>query len=241
MAVAGSKVYVATQTGFFYYDKTTSEITTLTKQNGLSDAGISRLLYLADQKRLLIAYQNGNIDLLTLSTTGEPGAVKNINTILTAPDPYRGSTIYHINRIGNNAYLSVNLGVLVLDLLQDEIRDTYSTQRTDGLRISVYQTANTIESVEALTDNVTVFGNTRQIRAIRLSAGVNIADPANWRQISLPDTSVSVPSLVSSQGRLYGSVPGKGIFERRNGIWTLTQPVSSPVAQGCSWRPGAAL
>src|SRR5438128_10166959 len=50
VAVVANKIYTATQNGLFYYDKSTNETTTLGKTTGLSDIGISRLLYLADQK-----------------------------------------------------------------------------------------------------------------------------------------------------------------------------------------------
>ena len=236
VAVVGNKIYTATQNGFFCYDKNTNETVTLGKQDGpssrgLSDVGISRLLYLTEQKRLLIAYQNGNLDFLTVSDAGEPGGVLNVNTIVVAPNLPAARGINHINRIGNNAYLSTDFGVVVLDVVKDEIRDTYFTQRSDGLRIFVYTTATANDSLYALTDPASVFGRTREVRAIRLSANVNIADPANWRPVSTPDTALSLSSLAAYQGRLFGTIANKGVYERRNGTWIVTQPLSNSVVQ----------
>ena len=132
VAVVGNIVYASTQNGFFYYDKTTHETTTVGKEQGLSDVGISRLLYLVDQKRMLIAYRSGNLDFLNLTNTGEPGSVTNINTIVTASSLPSARGINHINRIGTTAYLSTDFGLVVLDLVKDEIRDTYFSQRADG-------------------------------------------------------------------------------------------------------------
>ena len=240
VAVIGDKIYAATQNGFFYYDKTTSETVTLGKQPGqsgvvLSDVGISRLLHLPEQKRLLIAYQNGNLDFLTLSDTGEPNTILNISTIVAAPNlpPSRG--INHINRVGSNAYLSTDFGIVVLDMVRNEIRDTYFSQRTDGPPLPIRQTAATPDSLYALTAPTRMGGLTDGLRAIRLSPTVNIADPANWREISKPGPAIE--SIAVTQNRLSATVNGRGVYERQSGGWTLTQALTSLVVR---WFPGTA-
>ncbi|UFH55088.1 hypothetical protein [Spirosoma sp. KNUC1025] len=229
VAVAGSKIFTATRNGFFYYDKSTNETVTLGKTLGLSDVGISRLLYLADQHRLLIAYRNGNLDFLTLSDSGEPGEVANLNAIVSAPNLPSSRTINHINRIGNYAYLSTDFGLLVLDLLKDEIRDTYFSLRTDGTPLPIYQTAATADSLYALTapSSLTMTGN--RLRVVRFSATTNLADPANWRLIQSPAASVS--SILTDHNRLYVSVNGQGVFEKDSGTWKLTQRITSPIVR----------
>ncbi|AKD58147.1 type IX secretion system anionic LPS delivery protein PorZ [Spirosoma radiotolerans] len=225
VAVVGNMVYAATRNGLFYFDKSTQETRTLAKQDGLSDVGISRLLYLADQKRLFIAYQNGNLDFLTLTDTGEPGTVSNVNTIVTASSLPTGRGINHLNRIGNNAYLSTDFGLVVLDLLKNEIRDTYFSQRTDGSPLPIFQLAATSDSLYALTAPLTSTATQPQIRAIRFAANVNIVDPANWRPIATPG--LQTESIVANQGRLSATVNGQGTYERQLGRWTLTLPLTS--------------
>ncbi|SOD88019.1 Por secretion system C-terminal sorting domain-containing protein [Spirosoma fluviale] len=227
VAVVGTTVYAATQNGFFYYSKTNGEITTLGKQDGLSDIGISRLLYLPDQKRLLIAYQNGNIDFLNLSDTNEPGTVNNVNTIVTASALPIARGINHINRVGSSAYLSTDFGLVVLDLLKNEIRDTYFSQRADGTPLPVFQTAATTDSLYALTAPIRVTDTGRRLRAVRFAANLNIADPANWKPV--PEPGQQLESIVSNQGRLSASVNGQGIYERQSGGWVLTQALTSPL------------
>lgn len=226
VAVVGSKVYAATQNGFFFYDETSGETTTLSRTNGLSDVGISRLLYLTEQKRLLIAYRNGNLDLLTVTDAGEPGEVKNINTIVTATNLPPTRTITHINRVNDLAYLSTNFGLVVLDIVNDEIRDTYFTSP----EIVIYATAVANDSLYALTsppDSTSSYGFQYRLRAVRLAPNVNIAAPNNWRAVPEPD--VFMRSLVANQGRLYVSVDNKGIYERQGGKWVLTQPLANRI------------
>ncbi|WP_420146932.1 two-component regulator propeller domain-containing protein [Spirosoma sp.] len=227
VVVVGNKVYAATRNGFFYYDKATSETVTLDKTSGLSDVGISRLLYLADQKRLLIAYRNGNLDFLTLTETGEPGSIANFNTILSASSLPDSRTINHLNRIGNNAYLSTDFGLLVLDLQRNEIRDTYFSQRPDGTPLPIYQTAATADSLYALTAPQSLTEIGYRLRAVRFAANVNIADPANWRAVQEPNAALS--SLLTDQNRLYVSVNNRGVYTRNNASWLLWRQISDPV------------
>ena len=225
VAVVGSKVYAATQNGFFYFDKATNETITLSKSQGLSDVGISRLLYLADQKKLLIAYRSGNLDFLNLTATNEPAAVTNINTLVASVSLPTARAINHINQIGNNAYLSTDFGLIVLDLLKNEIRDTYFSKRPDGTPLPIYQTAATADSLYALTGLLRTSDTGLQVRAIRFAPNINIADPANWRLVSQPGPQTE--SIVSNQGKLLASVNGQGVFERTAGKWLLTLPLST--------------
>ena len=221
VAVVGSKIYAATRNGFFYYDKTTNETVTLDKTNGLSEVSISRLLYLADQKRLLIAYQSGNLDFLTVSSTGESGDVKNSNTILTAPNLPAARAIQHLNRVGNNVYLSTDFGLVVLDIVRDEIRDTYFSPAPNGrLGTVIYSTVVAGDTLFALAGSGNP-GAGLLLQAVRLAPNVNIADPANWRLVAAPDRSIT--SISSSSGRLVASVNERGVYERQNGRWVLTR------------------
>ncbi|AQG81785.1 two-component regulator propeller domain-containing protein [Spirosoma montaniterrae] len=226
VAVVGNKVYAATQNGFFYFDKTTREITTLRKEpGGLSDVGISRLLFLPDQQRLLIAYRSGTIDLLTITPENEPGAVQTVSTIATAPNLPASRSINHILRIGNNAYLSTDFGLVVFDVVRSEIRDTYFSRRPDGSPLPILQTAVTSDSLYALTEALQPTLFERRIQAVRFAPNVNIADPANWRTLAGP--AQRSESIATDRGRLIASVNGQGIFERQPGRWVLTQPLTN--------------
>ncbi len=236
VAVVGSKVYAATQNGFFSYDTTARETTPLSKVQGLSDAGISRLLYLPDQNRLLIAYRSGNLDFLTVSATGEPdrtqlSGVLNVNTIVVATNLPASRGINHLNRIGNNVYLSTDFGLVVLDVTRNEIRDTYFSRRADGSPLPILQTAATADSLFALTAparpvaGTQTLGLGRQLQAIRLAPGVNIADPANWRNVSVPGPAPE--TIIADQNRLLATVNRVGVFERQAGRWVQTRSATS--------------
>jgi len=230
VALAGQYVYAATVNGLFAYDKTTGETTTLTRQDGLSDVGVSRLLYLPDQARLLIAYRTGTIDLLSLTATGEPGAIQTISTIATATNLPDARGINFINRVGNLAYLSTDFGLVVLNLSANDIRDTYFSRRSNGSALPIYQTTVVGDSLYALTAPVSAPATSPQsIQAVRLASGINLADPANWRIIGNPPGSPG--TLVSRQGRVSVTVGGQGVYDRSGGRWTLTQSASATLVR----------
>lgn len=231
VAVVADYVYVATANGLFAYDKTTSELVTLTRQDGLTDGGISRLLYLPDQSRLLIAYRTGTIDFLTVGQGGAPGSVTTtISTIATATNLPDARGINFISRVDNLAYLSTDFGLVVLNLTANDIRDTYFSQRTNGSPVPIYQTTILGDSLYALTAPVATTGTVRAIRAVRYSGGTNLADPGNWRLITSPPGSPE--TLVTRQGRVSATVNGRGIYDRVAGQWTLSQPLlATPLRQ----------
>ena len=113
-------VYCATAYGVFYFDKADNSISRLTRVQGLTDIGISKIGYNQQVGTLLIAYQNTNIDLIK-------GSV-----IINMPDILSSSAITPEERSINNilfidelAYLSCGFGVVVIDLAKEEVKDTW--------------------------------------------------------------------------------------------------------------------
>lgn len=118
LAEAGDRIYCATNEALFYFSKSEYTVERLTKINGLSDIEFNAIAYDVPTNTLVIAYTNTNIDLLQ------------DNRIINIPDIKRkvipGNKI--INRIffkDNYAYLACGFGIVVVDLIKKEIKDTY--------------------------------------------------------------------------------------------------------------------
>jgi len=115
---ADNKIYCITNGGLFYINKDDNTINRMSKVTGLSDIGVKQVAYDIDSKITIITYENCNIDLL-----------KN-NTIINISDIKRKEIIG--NKLINNiiikekiAYLSCTFGLVLLDLDNEEIKDTY--------------------------------------------------------------------------------------------------------------------
>jgi len=118
IAEADNKIYCVTNGGLFYINKEDNTVNRMSKVTGLSDIGIKQIAYDIDSKITIITYENCNIDLL-----------KN-NTIINISDIKRKEIIG--NKLINNiiikekiAYLSCTFGLVLLDLENEEIKDTY--------------------------------------------------------------------------------------------------------------------
>lgn len=116
---AGSYAFALASGSLFSYNTKDNALTTYNKVNALSDFDISHIAWVNASKRLLIAYENGNIDLLETS-----GKVVNI------PDLYLKSlteskTVNHIYVNGIYAYLSLSFGIIKVNTRNASIQDTY--------------------------------------------------------------------------------------------------------------------
>ncbi|MGA0559446.1 two-component regulator propeller domain-containing protein [Larkinella sp. VNQ87] len=212
VAAVETKIYAASETGFFSFDPATNEATRLHPGDGFSETGVSQLFYLSDQKRLLVGYRSGLIDLVTVSATGEPGAVSTITLIRDATQISGSKRINHLTRSGDDGYLACDFGIVVLDVSQGEIRDTYRNIGPNGTPVAVYATALAQDSIYAATS--------RGLLAARLASTVNLAFFGSWRTVSLP-AGTSVRSVVGVNNRLYAAVPGQGVAERQGGSWVI--------------------
>jgi len=112
-------VYCATNSAVFTYDISDNLIERLNLVNGLSDIGLSRIKYNSYNKKVIIAYTNGNIDILD-----ENKNIINLSFIKTS-SIIGSKVINHIFLQGKLAYLSTGFGIVVLDTDKQEIVDTY--------------------------------------------------------------------------------------------------------------------
>ena len=115
-----NKIYCATPYSLFYYNKDDNSINRFTRVAGLSDIGISRIGYNQPNNTVLIAYSNTNIDLIDENQVINMPDIINSNAI--TPEE---KTINNILFIENRAYLSCGFGIVVLNVANQEIVDTY--------------------------------------------------------------------------------------------------------------------
>jgi len=205
-----NRVYCASQNGFFAYDPAANETTRLTRDDGFTDVGVSRLFYLADRKQLLIGYRSGTIDLLSVTDEGEPSGIRSITLIRDATQIGGSKRINQITRIGNAAYLACDFGIVVLNTTGADIQDTYLNIGPAGSSVVVYSTAYANDSLYAVTS--------RGLLAARFAPTVNLAYYGNWRPVTLPP-GASIRSVVGANNQLFVAIPGAGVWQRQNGTW----------------------
>lgn len=116
---AGTTCFALASENLFAYNTATGETIVYDKTNSLSDNNISHIRWCKTAKRLVIAYENSNIDLL--ATDGSATNVPDLYQKTIAKD----KTINHIYCDGQYAYLSLGFGVMKLDVRRGVVVDTY--------------------------------------------------------------------------------------------------------------------
>ena len=116
----GNRLYVLASNALYTYNKADQSIQTYDKQNGLSSIDIRFIGWNEVAKRLVIVYEDGNIDLLDAK-----GNVTNV------PDYYlkaltADKTVYNIDMNGAYCYLSTGFGLVKLNVAKAEISDSYN-------------------------------------------------------------------------------------------------------------------
>ena len=116
----GNRLYVLASNALYTYNKADQSIQTYDRQNGLSSIDIRYIGWNEVAKRLVIVYEDGNIDLLDAK-----GNVTNV------PDYYlkaltADKTVYNIDMNGAYCYLSTGFGLVKLNVGKAEISDSYN-------------------------------------------------------------------------------------------------------------------
>ena len=184
-ACMGDKVYGLSANALFSVDKLTGLVKNYTKADGLSAAGISHIAYNSQLNRLLITYDNGQIDIMT-----EEEEIYNISD-LYLKQMNTSKAVNDVCIYQDKAYLAMTFGIIVINMRKAEIEDTYYIG---------------YESSEVNVQYICVVNN--QVYAI--STGVlyhaylkdNLVDYAYWQTIALP-TSRTINGMRTLDRKLY--------------------------------------
>ncbi|MGM0621519.1 MAG: T9SS type A sorting domain-containing protein [Bacteroidota bacterium] len=205
IAVAGSKIYCATEGGLFYYDRDDNSIQKFSGVNGLTDFGIQTIAWNENSQVLVVAYKNSNIDLVS-----ESGVV-NLSDI-KRKQITGDKNIYNISFSEDEAYLSCGFGVVVLNLSRQEVKDTYFIGE-GGAMIQV-------NDVEVYEQNIYAATNEGLLKAD--TGNPNLLDYRNWNKVqNIPNANDRFTHLAVHAGVLLANYTPENVnrseFYRFNG------------------------
>ncbi len=204
------RIYCATPNSAFYYDQNEDAIVRMNRITGLSDVSISTLAFNKESNDLIIAYKNGNIDIIN------NGIILNISDIKNK-SMVGSKCINKIKFRDNYIYLACDFGIVVIDSKKNEIKDTYYIG-PNGNAISIYD----IDFSDSLFYAATSEGI--------YSASLNEQNLNNY-QFWHKDTNLLFPNIayncisVHASG-IYINAPGAvyntdSIYVLNNGNWNL--------------------
>ncbi len=167
VALSDDFIYVASKYGVYSVDRKEQIVERMSKVTGLNDIGVKTIGYNPSGNQLLIAYNNSNLDLVYR------------NDVINIPYIYRSNvtgdkTINDISFFGDYAYLSSNLGVIVVSLKKYEISNTYYIGNGGG-NVKVYSVAADASKIYAATDEGI---------KVASQSNTNLNDYRNWATLN---------------------------------------------------------
>ncbi|MBN2518871.1 MAG: hypothetical protein JXB17_00055, partial [Bacteroidales bacterium] len=180
------KIYCATLSGIIIYNKKDNSIEKLSKIQGLSDLNITAIGYSASNSTIVIGYKNGNIDLIVKNE------IININDI-KRKTLFGSKSINNVFIEGDYAYLSCGFGVVVLDLKNREIKETYQIQ---------------YENLNLVINDITIVANwiylATQSGVYKGNMNNNLLDFRNWEKITdIPLTEYNINNIEYFEGNIF--------------------------------------
>lgn len=156
----GSKTYVLASGSLFSYDKEDTSVETYDKTNALSDFGICDMAYCNGMKTLVLLYDNANVDLL--STDGECWNMPELKQ-----KTFSDKTINELKVYGNEAFISTNSGVVVIDVKRQIFSNTYYF----GEKIT-----------SCIADDKAIYAKTPS-GVFKGDRKLNLLDASNWKKV----------------------------------------------------------
>jgi hypothetical protein len=205
VSVGGNKVYAASENGVMIFDQIENSISTVTKLNGLSDTGITQVAYDGQRHQLLISYSNGNLDIL------RSNEIMNFDRLKTSTTVTGSKRINHIIVNNDLAYFATDFGLVVFDLNQLEVKETWRDLGPAGEKIEIYQTAFFNDSIFLATEVGVLAGD----------LDANLLDYNNWTRFNSGVFTGDIKSITTFNNIVYAAINSSGIYRYENGAWNL--------------------
>lgn len=209
ISVTPTKIYAAASNGILIFDQTnddfSSNVSTITRLDGLSSNNITQILFDQQRNQLLVTYADGDIDIV------RQNEIINVNTLKTSPLISGSKRINHISRHANLAYLSTDFGMVVFDLVQLAVKETWRDIGTGGTRLEINQSTIFNDSIFLATERGVLAGDLND----------NLLDYNNWKRFTTGVFNGEIQSITNFNSTVYAAINGSGIYEYQSNVWSL--------------------
>ncbi len=169
ITASNSHIYAVANGALFSIDRADNRLECLSKSTGLSGTGVSHIAYDKGAERLIVAYENGQIDI-----------VEEDGSVIPMPDlsMKAGSMAVNINSIAvgsRNSYLAMPFGVIALQPRKAEVSETYYIGENAG--------SVEVQQIVEMGDSLYAFSYDRMYKAALKD---NLVDFSFWQQEEIP-------------------------------------------------------
>ncbi|MCR5820344.1 MAG: hypothetical protein K6F94_05290 [Bacteroidaceae bacterium] len=174
-----NRVYALMESKLMAYDTEDSSIRTWDNTSGLNDVTVADFAYSEDAKRIIIIYDNSNIDILSVEDDNE---VTNIAHLKNSS--FQGKNVNSVSVSGSTAYLATGFGLVLVDM-------------ENAIIPSTYQLNKSIKTSAVLGDYIYISASDGLWRG---NTADNLQDKSKWELVSADYS----PSMMSAfDGRLF--------------------------------------
>lgn len=229
---AGSgNLFVRASNSIYLYNTDDQSITTFDKTTGLTDVTIDYIAWNSNAGKVVIVYDNTNIDLM--DTDGDVTNVSDLyNKNITEDKTINSITIY-----GKYAYLATNFGAVKLNVADAEISESYFLDIT-------------AKKVGISGGNIYILQKNGSVLMASLSAS-NLQDKSFWtttksypdgifdEDLSAYEENIDIVKTLSPGGPKYNYTGflkiNNGILYSCNGVWDEIQCAALQSFDGNNW------
>jgi len=205
LAIGGNRIYAATVNAVYYFDKSDNSINKITSLNGLNDISISSIGHHPVMDFFSIGYENGNLDFLINNE------ITNFDIIRESPI-ISSKTINHFLFQDNLVYISTNFGVVVFDVENVEIMESYLNLGEKGNVLAVHESTLFKDSLFLATAEGVIAGDINE----------NLLDFNNWVRYGLasgiPQNAIS--AITANEDAVFSAISNDAIYMHSNNGWS---------------------
>jgi hypothetical protein len=213
---AGDAFFSASYNGLFRISISDKSISVLSKVEGLHDVGISSMAYVPNKELLLLAYRNGNVDLVSMDVNSKSLTVENWAELFQSTTLPTNRSVNHIRVRGELAYLTTAFGVIVLDIERREVRELYRYIGDEGREVAV-------SGITFSSDRI-YLATSAGILSASLDPSVNRQYYGNW---TVEPSRLLASSVAYFNDQLYAGFSGYGISKFEGATWQTVVPSTS--------------
>ncbi|MDR2683941.1 MAG: hypothetical protein LBB53_00995, partial [Prevotellaceae bacterium] len=212
IAVGGNKVYAVSDGALFSVDKNdlSKKPETYSKIQGLSDNNVFNIAYSKENGILIVAYANGNLDIIT-----DNGQFININDILRK-NINAAKTVNDVLFYRDFAYLALPFGIVQLNLKKLEFGDTYIIGENAAME--------EIKSLVVLNNYFYAVAANKIYKAP--TTGKNLVNYTNWETLDNVPYGENAKAIYYNSRLFLLKTDGK-VYVLENNYWQENTPVAN--------------
>lgn len=202
------KIYAANEVGLLELDVASGELTTISKLDGLNSAPVSALGYSQTSQSLIVGHQNGLITILSENVLEE------VDVLAVASSITGSRNVHHISTQESRAYLSTDFGLVVFNLSNRQVIETYRDLGATGGQLTIFGSVVFQDTLWLATAKGVLGGS--------LNGSTNLLDFRNWKRYDTGDLDAQIRSLAVLNNKLHTVINNKGIFRLEGDEWVAT-------------------